>query len=185
MNTDAARFAIAASVSPEARTKLEGIRAFMQGIPKPAVPETVADFDAAAARAAVFAEQLSKTAIDALGIVATDRTLGGVPCLDIVPRDHADDGSIIVYVHGGGFVTGSARANLLTAAWAATTSGRRVVSIDYTLAPRGTWTVILDQVVAVWGALLDQGADPARMGAVRRFRRRLHRRRRRVADARA
>lgn len=164
MNVDAARFPIAASVSPEAKIKLEGIRAFLSNIPQPPVPETVEDFDAAAARAEVFSEQLGKAAIDALGIVATERTLGGVPTLDIVPQDHADDGSIIVYVHGGGFVTGSARANLLSGALAAATSGRRVVSVDYTLAPRGTWDVILDQVAAVWTALLDEGADPAKMG---------------------
>ncbi|KQS04154.1 alpha/beta hydrolase [Sphingomonas sp. Leaf357] len=164
MNIDAARFPIAASVSPEARIKLEGIRAFLSNIPQPPVPETVEDFDAAAARAEVFSEQLGKAAIDALGIVATERMLGGVATLDILPKDYADDGSIIVYVHGGGFVTGSARANLLSGALAAATSGRRVVSVDYTLAPRGTWDVILDQVVAVWTALLDAGADHSKMG---------------------
>ena len=86
MNVDAARFPIAASVSPEAKTKLEGIRAFLSNIPQPPVPETVEDFDAAAARAEVFSEHLGKAAIDALGIVATERTLGGVPTLDIVPQ---------------------------------------------------------------------------------------------------
>jgi acetyl esterase/lipase len=164
MNTDASRFPIAASVSPEARTRLEGIRAFLMNIPNPPLPNTVEDFDAAAARAAVFAEQLGKAAIDALGTVATERTLGGVPTLDVTPKDHADDGSVVVYVHGGGFVSGSARANLLTGAYAAATSGRRVISVDYTLSPRGTWDVIIDQVAAVWTALIDQGYDSAKMG---------------------
>uniref|UniRef100_UPI0035CBC0F8 alpha/beta hydrolase n=1 Tax=uncultured Sphingomonas sp. TaxID=158754 RepID=UPI0035CBC0F8 len=164
MNTDAARFPVAASVSPEARTKLEGIRTFLQTLPNPPLPQTLADFDAAAARAAQFAEHLGKAAVEALGTVAVERTLGGVPTLDIVPKDHVEDGSLLVYVHGGGFVSGSARANLLSAALAAATSGRRVVSIDYTLAPRATWDVILGQVASVWTALLEAGNDPARMG---------------------
>lgn len=164
MNTDAARFPIAASVSPEAHAKLEGIRAFLLNISVPPPPRTLEEFDAAAARAALFGEQLSRPAIDALGTVATERTLGGVPTLDIAPKGHVDDGSVLVYVHGGGFTTGSARANLLVAALAADTTGRRVVSIDYTISPRGTWDTILDQVVAVWSALLDTGTDSAKMG---------------------
>ena len=164
MNTDAARFPVAASVSPEARAKLEGIRAFLATLPPPPVPQSLADFDAAAARAEMFAGQLTKAAVDALAPKVTERVLGGVPTLDIVPCCHVEDGSILVYIHGGGFVSGSARANLLTGALAAATSGRRVVSVDYTIAPRGTWNTILDQVAAVWSALIDEGVDPARMG---------------------
>lgn len=164
MNKDAANFPIAASVSPEAHAKLEGIRAFLMHVPSPPLPQSLEDFDAAAARGAVFAEQLGKAAIDAIDPIVTERVLGGVPALDVAPKEHAEDGSVIVYVHGGGFVGGSARANLLTAALAAATSGRRVVSVDYTISPRGTWDVILDQVLAVWSALLDEGCDPAKMG---------------------
>jgi acetyl esterase/lipase len=164
MNIDAARFPVAASVSPEARAKLEGVRAFLATLPTPPLPQTIEDFDAAAARAEMFARQLTNAAVDALAPLVTERTLGGVATLDIAPKGHAEDGSILVYVHGGGFVSGSARANLLTAALAAATSGRRVVSIDYTIAPRGTWDAILDQVAAVWTALIDEGGDPAKMG---------------------
>ena len=46
--------------------------------------------------------------------------------------------------------------NLPTAALSASTTGRRVISIDYTLAPRGTWSTILDQVAAVWVALVQE-----------------------------
>ncbi|QQV76822.1 alpha/beta hydrolase [Sphingomonas aliaeris] len=164
MNTDAARIPIAASVSPEARGKLEGIRAFLTAMPATPQPRTQEEFDAAAARGAIFAEQLGKSVLDALGTIATERMLGGIPTLDVVPPEFEDDGSIIVYVHGGGFVTGSARANLVTAALAATSSGRRVISIDYMLAPRATYDVILDQVAAVWSALLAEGADAGKMG---------------------
>jgi acetyl esterase/lipase len=164
MNKDAANFPIAASVSPEAHAKLEGIRAFLMHVPNSPMPQSLAEFDAAAARGAEFAEQLGKTVIDALDPTVTERVLGDVPTLDVAPKEHAEDGSVIVYVHGGGFVGGSARASLLSAALAAATSGRRVVSVDYTISPRGTWDVILDQVLAVWCALLDEGCDPAKMG---------------------
>ena len=164
MNNTAARFPVAASVSPEARAKLEGIRAFLATFPAPALPTTQDDFDTAAARAEMFAVQLTKPAIDALAPLVSEREIAGVATLDLTPADHIEDGSIIVYIHGGGFVSGSARANLLTGALAAATSGRRVISVDYTIAPRGTWDTILDQVVAVWTGLIGEGCDPARMG---------------------
>lgn len=164
MNIDAARFPVAASVSPEARLKLEGIRAFLATLSPPPVSQSLADFDAAAARAEMLAKQLTKAAVDALAPNVTERVLGGVATLDIVPKGHIEHGSVLVYIHGGGFISGSARANLLTGALAAATSGRRVVSVDYTIAPRGRWNTILDQVAAVWTALLDEGADPVKLG---------------------
>ena len=164
MNNTAARFPVAASVSPEARTKLEGMRAFLATLPAPALPITPGDFDTAAARAEMFAVQLTKAAIDALAPLVSERAIGGVATLDLTPSGHVEDDSILVYIHGGGFVSGSARANLLTGALAAATSWRRVISIDYTIAPRGTWDTILDQVVAVWTGLIGEGCDPAKMG---------------------
>lgn len=140
------------------------MRAFLASLPPQELPVTIDDFDAAAARAEMFAEQLTKAAIDSLMPFVTERTLGGVGTLDIVPEGHLEDGTILIYIHGGGFVSGSARANLLTGALAAATSGRRVISVDYTIAPRGTWDTILDQVAAVWTALIDKGCDPAKMG---------------------
>ncbi len=147
------RFYIAPSVSNEARAKLETARAMFSAVPVAALPQTLEDFDAAVERGALFAEQLSRSALDVLAPVVTERTLGGVAALDVRSRDYSDDGTALLYIHGGGFVQGSARANRLTAALAASTSGRRVISIDYTLAPRGTWKTILDQVASAWGAL--------------------------------
>lgn len=158
------RFQIAASASPEARAKLEKIRALLATLPKPIVPRTLAEFDAAAERGFGIAEQLARAGIDALGPTVIERSIDTVTVLDVTPRDHVDDGSAIVYIHGGGFVQGSARSSLLTATTAAQTSGRRVLSIDYTLAPRGTWQTITDQVARVWASLLQEGRAPEKTG---------------------
>jgi monoterpene epsilon-lactone hydrolase len=148
------RWRIAPSVSPEARTTLEAVRAFIAGRPPEPLPQSLEDFDAAVERGAIATEQLTRPALTALAPLVTARTLAGVPTLEVRPRDYDDDGTTLVYIHGGGFVGGSARANLLTAALAASTSHRRVISIDYMLAPRGTSTSILEQVASVWSALL-------------------------------
>ncbi len=150
------RWYIAPSVSPEARAKLQTLRAMVANwIAQRKLPETLADFDAAAARGAAGAEMLGRATIDALGSELRELALNGVPALEVTPRDYQDDGTAVIYVHGGGFVQGSARANLLTAAHAADTSGRRIISIDYLLAPRGTWKTILEQIVSAWTVLLE------------------------------
>ena len=159
------RLLIARSVSPQARASLEALGAWVAALPARPVPETLADFDAGADRGARGSEHLSRAALEALAPEVTERTVGGVVALDVRPRNYRDDGSALVYVHGGGFIEGSARSRLLTAALAASTSGRRVVSLDYTLAPRGNWRTILEQVVSAWAALVD-GTPAHRLGLI-------------------
>jgi monoterpene epsilon-lactone hydrolase len=154
------RWYIAPSVSTNARAKLEWARGVLAALPATASPQTLAEFDAAAARGAALAEQLTRAALDHLAPTVTAQTYGGVGVLKVQPQHYRDDNTAILYIHGGGFVQGSARGNLLTAALAAATANRRVISIDYTLAPRGTFTTILEEVAAVWVALLRE--RPAR-----------------------
>jgi epsilon-lactone hydrolase len=84
-------------------------------------------------------------------------TLGGVPVLDIRPKNIADTGKIIVYLHGGAYTLLSARSTLNISTLMAVTSGLRIICIDYTLAPQGTWEQVIDEVVRVCGALLRKG----------------------------
>jgi acetyl esterase/lipase len=147
------RARIALSVSSTARARLETLAAWASALPPSPPPVTLEDFDAAAERGAAAGEWLSREPLARLAPVVTERRFGAIAGLEVRPRDHRDDGSALVYIHGGGFVGGSARANLLTAALAAATTGRRVFSLDYTLAPRGTWRTILEELVSAWSAI--------------------------------
>ncbi|WP_267382906.1 MULTISPECIES: alpha/beta hydrolase [unclassified Sphingomonas] len=144
------RRTVAASVSPEAAAILRMVGAALAAMPPREPPASLADFDAANARGAAFAEMISPGPLAALAPVVEVGQAGGVPILGVTPRGSWAGAAPLVYVHGGGFVGGSAHANLLTAAVAAATSGRMVYSIDYTLAPRARWDTILDQVAAAW-----------------------------------
>ena len=156
MTTDP-RQTIAASVSPEAAAILRLIGAALAALPPRDPPATLADFDAANVRGAAFAEQIAAAPLAALQPHTASWDAGGVPVLTVTPHGATPGATPLVYVHGGGFVGGSARANLLTAAAAAATSGRVVHSIDYTLAPRARWRAILDQVATAWAAILARG----------------------------
>lgn len=81
---------------------------------------------------------------------------GGVPVLVITPPVLKDRKLAIVYVHGGGYVQGSAASTILSAAIVAHEAGAKVVSIDYTVAPDFKWQQITDQVISVLEAMKEK-----------------------------
>ncbi len=85
-------------------------------------------------------------------------SLGGVPVVEIAAQSWRENGKVLVYVHGGGYVTGGPEFGL--GGWVSGETGLRIVSVDYTLAPEAKWNQISDQVVAVLRALEDKGYAP-------------------------
>ncbi len=149
------RLDIAPSVSPQAAAILGVIGQAIAAMPKREPPRTLEDFDAARARGEAFAAQISAGPLAVLAPELNDWSAGGTPVLAVRPTTAKAGLAPIVYIHGGGFVGGSARANVLTAALAAHTSGRVVHSIDYTLAPRATWREVQGEVLAAWSAIIE------------------------------
>lgn len=159
------RLFIPASVSPEAAAILRMVGAALSAMPRRTPPATLEEFDAANARGAAFAEQIAAVPLAILMPELESWTASGVAVLTVTPQAATVGATPIVYVHGGGFTGGSARANLLTAAQAAATSGRVVHSIDYTLAPRAQYGAIIDEVAAAWGAIVAKAhATPGLFG---------------------
>lgn len=85
------------------------------------------------------------------------RVLGGVPVLDVKPREWHDDGKALVYAHGGNYVFFSSRSAMSNTALVADSTGRRVFSVDYTLAPSGKWDQVTDEIVSVVQELTSSG----------------------------
>lgn len=90
--------------------------------------------------------------------------LGGVGVIRVPGRDAGRDRPILMFTHGGGHTWLSARSTLAVAKQMSEASGFEVVSIDYTVAPRGTWQRQTQEVLAVYEALIGHGHVPARIG---------------------
>ena len=88
--------------------------------------------------------------------------LGGVPA-DRSQVPGSAPGRSLLYIHGGGFVVGSARTHLDLTASLARRSEARSWSLEYRLAPESPFPAAPDDVFAAYEALLDQGVDPARL----------------------
>lgn len=96
------------------------------------------------------------------GTQVSETALGGVPALDVAVPSVADDAGVLLYLHGGGYVIGSAGTGVpLTAALAAR-AGLRALSLDYRLAPEHLFPAAVDDALAAYRALLDDN-DPARV----------------------
>ena len=84
--------------------------------------------------------------------------LGGVPVVEIASENWKENGKVLVYVHGGGYVTGGPDFGL--GGWVSGETGLRIISVGYTLAPEAKWDQISDQVVSVLRAVEAQGYAP-------------------------
>ena len=153
------------SVSPQARAIFEKFApAAAHAMATMPSMKTVADFDAVYKKMLGPAEAQSDAAVKALGATSIASSFGGVGIAETTPPNYADDGTVLLRVHGGGWVLGSARASAGSDAVMAVSTGKRIVSVDYTVAPHGKWPLITDQVIAVYKALLAKGYKPENVG---------------------
>jgi acetyl esterase/lipase len=85
-----------------------------------------------------------------------DTTLGGVPVVTIAVGDDISKGTIL-YFHGGAYALGSAAQSAGLASQLARRSGARAISVEYALAPENPYPAGLNDAVAAYRALLDDG----------------------------
>ena len=122
------------------------------------IPRTQADWDARYSEIERNVLQMSPS--DELPAT----TLGGVGVIRVPGRDTGRGAPVLIYTHGGGHTWLSARSTLAIAKSMAEATGYEVVSVDYTVAPRGTWRTQTQEVISVYQALLAQGYTPGQIG---------------------
>ena len=103
----------------------------------------------------LFAAMLS--AVPLPGDVRTEEAaLGDVPAVTITVDGTTPRGTIL-YFHGGAYALGSAALSAGLASELARRSGTRAVSVEFALAPEHPYPAGLDDAVAAYQALLDDG----------------------------
>jgi epsilon-lactone hydrolase len=70
---------------------------------------------------------------------------------------------VILYLHGGGYVQGSSRSHGAFAAHLAQAAGGAALALDYRLAPEHPFPAAVEDAVAAYRWLLDQGVEPSRL----------------------
>jgi len=101
-----------------------------------------------------FAEQITKPV--PADVEVTELTLGDRPALRLAGRDAEGPGALL-YFHGGGFVVGSSRTHAALTVGLARRAGVPAFSLDYRLAPEDPFPAAVEDGVAAYRALLDDG----------------------------
>lgn len=70
---------------------------------------------------------------------------------------------VILCLHGGGYTMGSSKATHVVASFLSVASGCRVLCIDYRLAPEHPFPAALEDTIAAYHWLLDQGISHSRI----------------------
>ncbi len=158
------RFRIPPTVSPQAAKDLAVIYASSSRRPPPSKPTSLKDWDDQREAIDKLMTPASNAIVAKLSASVQDDRIGNVSVVKIRPAEYEPNGRALIYLHGGGYTFFSAHSRLGLPALIATATGDEVISIDYTVAPRGNWRTITDEVISVWRALLAKGIAPARIG---------------------
>jgi len=93
------------------------------------------------------------------GASFTTATLGGVPGEWVRAREDSRPSLTVLYLHGGGYTTGSPATHRALTAHLAAQCGAGVFAADYRLAPEHPFPAALDDAVAAWRGLRGEGRD--------------------------
>lgn len=93
------------------------------------------------------------------GVTCTPVEAGGVSAEWSVAAG-VDETKVVLYVHGGGYVMGSAGSHRDVTGRLSKASGARVLSLNYRLAPEHLFPAPVDDAVAAYRWLLAQGISP-------------------------
>lgn len=96
------------------------------------------------------------------GYKTKKQTIAQVPTVHIQPKT-TQSGLSILYLHGGGYVVGSSKSHTKLAAQIGHAAQAQVWLPEYRRAPEHTNPAAIEDVVAVYKALLTQGQDPKKL----------------------
>ena len=96
------------------------------------------------------------------GVKIEDASLGGVGGLKLTPAT-TQTGRILLYFHGGGYCVGSAVGHGSLVSHIATAMQATSYSMDYRMAPEAPFPAAVDDALACYKSLLDDGVDPAKI----------------------
>ena len=95
--------------------------------------------------------------------IHTERVGAGGVAAEWIVAPGAENGSTLLYLHGGGFVGGSMRTHRVMLAHISRAAGARVLGLDYRLAPEFSFPAPVDDTIAAYSWLLSNGTDPKKV----------------------
>jgi acetyl esterase/lipase len=155
-------FSIPSTISPEAQKLLK----YLQRAPRKMAPHAFDQEGWSQWNQDLEASflPLSQKIVDESQTKVETKRLGGIPLLELTPPNWRDNGQVLIYLHGGAFTSFSARTQLPSCIPLAVESRLKVMSIDYSLAPKANWRIIQQETLIVFQELLEAGYNAKDIG---------------------
>ena len=136
------------------KQELDAIYEMMKttGHPEDAAPHLLRESMDSAADNFPIPESVAITSTDVAGVAA-----------EWIVGPGGEDGPVMLYLHGGGYVAGSLKSHRHMVAYLADKMGGRILNIDYRLAPEHPFPAQIEDSVAVYSAMVADGADPTNL----------------------
>jgi epsilon-lactone hydrolase len=155
-NNSESQIYIPPTISKEAQEILKSLRMNLPTFVTPS-PDDFKGWQGLNQQISSMVIQMSQPIVDSYQPNITAAKLGDINILDIKPKGWRDNGKVLIYLHGGGYTLLGANSTLVNAATVTNSTGLRVISVDYSLAPFSKWNQTTNEVVSVIQALKDQG----------------------------
>lgn len=146
-------------LSTETRTLLDGWRTAAEGVVQAVLGDGSADWQAARD---AYADQLATMLPAPAGVGFETVDMDGVPALLVAP-EKVEDGRVLFYMHGGGYVHGAPRAYRGLAGHFALKLRARVYIPDYRQAPEHPFPTPIEDTFRAYRALFAAGHDASRI----------------------
>jgi acetyl esterase/lipase len=95
--------------------------------------------------------------------ITTEKLAAGGVSAEWIDAPNADKGTVLLYLHGGGYAFGSIRTHRAMLAHVSRAAAARVLGLDYRLAPEFPFPAPVEDSVAAYRWLLNQGVDPKKI----------------------
>ena len=97
------------------------------------------------------------------GDISTEKVGAGGVAAEWIVAPEAQDGRVLLYFHGGGYVFGSMRTHRVMLAHISRAAQARVLGLEYRLAPEFPFPAPVEDAVAAYRWLLSNGTNPKKI----------------------
>ncbi len=150
---------IPTTISPEAQKVLQKlIEEFDPDLTYPG-PADFAEWEKLQFGAEIAKAAINEKCANDFKVKVLEKETADLQYLEIYPKNYHENEKAIIYLHGGGYVVYSAKSSLTGCVPLADKSGKKVIVLDYPLAPKATFKVILQNFSNLYAHLLQEGYD--------------------------
>ncbi|MCI0516764.1 MAG: alpha/beta hydrolase [Woeseiaceae bacterium] len=107
-------------------------------------------------------DELTSNLKTAPGVRRREATVGDITCEWLVP-DKCDETPVILYLHGGIYMLGSAHTHRRMVSFIARAAGMRALIPNYRLAPEHPFPAAIEDATLIYRKMLEQGIAAGRM----------------------